>query len=224
MNQSERMKAMITIVNRGDGLALSTLYAQNGVTLHFQIAASGTAGNELLSMLGLTHRDKDLLIGIGAESAVESLLVRLDKDYRGILRIRGLAFSIPMTAVTSLIADVYSIPASENEKGGVVMHPEKEHNLILVGVNQGYTDAVMHTACQAGATGGSVIRGRLVGAEPFEQHHGITLQGEREIILIACTKETRNAIMDAINAEHGISTKKQAFICSLPIDRMVRLA
>ena len=38
-----RMKLMLTIVDRGDGLALAKLYAQNGVQLHLQIAADGTA-------------------------------------------------------------------------------------------------------------------------------------------------------------------------------------
>ena len=53
----ERVKAMVTIVNRGDGTALSKLYAQNGVMLHTQIAADGTASSELLDMLGLTRRN-----------------------------------------------------------------------------------------------------------------------------------------------------------------------
>ena len=53
----ERMKAMITIVNRGDGVSLAKLYAQNGVQLHLQIAASGTASSEVMNMLGLTIKD-----------------------------------------------------------------------------------------------------------------------------------------------------------------------
>ena len=57
----ERMKVMVTIVNRGDGLALAKLYRQNGAPLHIQVAATGTASSELLSMLGLTHRERDLL-------------------------------------------------------------------------------------------------------------------------------------------------------------------
>ena len=39
---TERIKALFTIVNRGDGWALAKLYEQNGVTLHLQMAASGT--------------------------------------------------------------------------------------------------------------------------------------------------------------------------------------
>ena len=46
-----RMKALLTIVNRGDGWALAKLYEQNGVKLHLQMAASGTASSEILNML-----------------------------------------------------------------------------------------------------------------------------------------------------------------------------
>lgn len=218
----ERMKAMCTIVNRGDGLALSKLYAQNGVQLHFQIAASGTASNELLSMLGLTHRDKDMLLGFAPESVIETLLEKLDDDLRSILSVRGIAFSLPLTGISSLIALTYSKP--ESTEGGNAMHPARDHNLILIAVNQGCTDAVMQTACAAGATGGTVIRGRWSGGEPMEQHHSITLQAEKEILAIACQKDARNAIMDAISKKHGLNSREQAFVCSLPIDSFVRMA
>ena len=103
------------------------------------------------------------------------------------------------------------------------MHNEKEHSLIIVSVNQGSTDLVMQTACKAGATGGTVMRSRWVGAEHLEQFHGITLQDEKEVLIIACLKEKRNAIMDAITEHHGVHTPDQALLCALPIDRLIRL-
>ena len=71
-----RMKLMLTIVDRGDGLALAKLYAQNGVQLHLQIAADGTATSELMDLLGLTHRERDLLVGFGDAAAVDALLAQ----------------------------------------------------------------------------------------------------------------------------------------------------
>ena len=219
----ERMKALVTIVSRGDGFALSKLFAQYDVPLHFQMPASGTASSELLSMLGLAHREKDLMIGLGPASAVEALLSRLDDDYRGILSVRGLAFSLSLTAVSGFLAAALS-RTSPTPEGGSAMPSEKEYSLIFAFVNQGYTDPVMQTACKAGATGGTVVRGRWVGTRQIEQFHGVTLQDEKEILMIACPKEKRNAIMDAITQDHGIQTPEQAMVCSLPIDRMVRLA
>ena len=220
--QTERLMAMVTIVGRGDGVALSRLYAQNGVALHIQVAAGGTASSELLSLLGLTHRERDLLLSFAPESSVDALMSRLDDDYRGVLRARGIAFSLKLTGVSAAVAA--ALAPSAEVKGGSAMHSDKEFNLILVVVNQGYTDEVMQTACKAGATGGTVIRGRWVGAERLEQFHGIALQDEKEILAIACLRDSRAAIMDAIVAAHGLGTDRQAIVCSLPIDRMVRLA
>lgn len=218
----ERMKAMITIVDRGDGIALSRLYDQNGVGLHLQIIAEGTATSEILDMLGLTHREKEMLVSFAPERAVEELLARLDDDYRGILRVRGLAFSIKLTGISGSVASALS--GKEHHEGGIAVHSEKEHSLIWVTMNQGYSDQVMHTARKAGATGGTVIRSRWVGAEKLEQFHAITLQDEHEVLMIACDKSVRNAIMDAINAEHGLKTEQQAVVFSMPIDRMVKLS
>ncbi len=216
-----RMKALFTIVNRGDGLALSSLYKQNGVPLHLQIAAMGTASSELLNILGLSGHEKDLLFSIAPEDAVEGLLENLNEDLGGILSVRGIAFSVHMTAVSHFIATAFSGDAPV--EGEIGMHNEKEYSLIVVAVNQGSTDPVMQTACRAGATGGTVMRSRWVGADKLEQFHGITLQDEKEVLIIACLREKRNAIMDAITESHGIHTQDQALLCSLPIDRLVRL-
>ena len=218
----ERMKIMMTILDRGDGIALSRLYEQNGVPLHLQIIAQGTATSEILNMLGLNHKEKEIMVGIAPESAVDALMERLDDDYRGILSVRGLAFSIRLTGISGSVASALS--GTETVKGGVTVHNEKEHSLIWIAVNQGYSDQVMHTARKAGATGGTVIRSRFVGAEKLEQFHAITLQDEKEIVIIACNKDVRNPIMDAINHEHGLKTEQQAVIFSLPIDRMVKLS
>ena len=103
------------------------------------------------------------------------------------------------------------------------MSNDKEYSLILVTVNQGGTDRLMQTACAAGATGGTVIRGRWVGAQRLEQFHGVSLQDEKEAVLIACAREKRNGIMDAITQNHGAHTDEQALLCALPVDRLVKL-
>ncbi len=59
---------------------------------------------------------------------------------------------------------------------------EQRSSLILATVNQGFTDEVMDTARKAGARGGTIIRGRWVGEESFQQLSGVARQAEKEII------------------------------------------
>ena len=103
------------------------------------------------------------------------------------------------------------------------MESYAENSLILIAVNQGHTDEVMATAREAGAHGGTVIRARWAGTEEGGQFYGISLQTEKEIIAIVSSVSGRNAIMEVINKKHGLQTKAGAMICSLGIDRMVKL-
>ncbi len=100
---------------------------------------------------------------------------------------------------------------------------QQKSNLILVVVNQGFTDVVMDTARKAGARGGTIIRGRWVGEESFEQFYGITRQAEKEIIAIVAPKELRSAIMEDITREQGLQSEAGAMVCALGIDQLVHL-
>ena len=99
---------------------------------------------------------------------------------------------------------------------------QTENSLILITVNQGHTDAVMATAREAGAAGGTIIRARWAGAQDAAQFHGISVQQEKEIIAIVASKDKRNTIMDTINLKHGLNSPASAMICSLGINHILR--
>ena len=101
--------------------------------------------------------------------------------------------------------------------------PTNKNCLILVTVNQGYTDVVMDTARRHGARGGTIIRGRGVGEEAFEELQGVSRQAEKEIIAIVVPRELRRPIMESINREHGLQSEAGALVFSLGIDQMVHL-
>ena len=139
---------------------------------------------------------------------------------------RGIAFLLPLTAINRLIAAALTIRESDigaesTANGGIHVETaqEKKNSLILITVNYGYTDAVMETARKAGATGGTVLRTRWVGTEQLEQFHGITLQEEKEMLMIVAENAARNRIMEAVNAEHGLKTDAHAMLCSLPVEK-----
>ena len=127
------------------------------------------------------------------------------------------------------LEELYSMSKSKDasdmnsEEKMADIRSEHKHSLILIAVNQGYTEQVMQTARTAGATGGTVIRARLSDANQSEEFYGIALQAEKEIIAIMASDTVRNAIMDAVNAEHGMRSEAQAAICSLPVDRAFKI-
>ena len=98
------------------------------------------------------------------------------------------------------------------------MSSENKHTLILISVNQGYTETVLKTARSLGARGGTILRARWSGVKARETYHGISLQTEKETIAVIVPNDLRNKIMDAVNEKHGLKTEAQAIVCSMKVD------
>ena len=78
------------------------------------------------------------------------------------------------------------------------------HAMILVTINQGYSDAVMNTARAAGATGGTILKGLRCSPGKSAVIFGITIQEEQEIVAIVVPKDKKTEIMQAISSAHGM--------------------
>ena len=99
------------------------------------------------------------------------------------------------------------------------MKNEHQHSLILITVNQGYTDQVMQVAKKAGATGGTVVRARLAGSDPETVFQGMDLQPAREILAILAPDSIRDQVMEDVNREFGLRSEAGGILCSLPVDK-----
>jgi len=226
MDQYEAMKLIVSIVERGKCKELIELYHEHQVYLNIQCIGRGTATSEILDILGLDSSEKDILISCATQSAGWNLLYQLDDELRGSVNTSGIVFMLPMTGINNLIAAAIRFKTSKDKKGlkgGDFVDKKGEHSLILVTCNRGYADKVMSTATKAGARGGTVVKARWTGMEDVEASYDLNLAAEKEMIVIVVSKKQRNEIMDAINAEHGLKSKSQSMISSLPIDEMTRL-
>lgn len=222
----EPLKLIISIVERGKGVAMQRLYASRQVFLHLQCAGRGTATSEIMDILGLGSSEKDVVLSFAASSSAHGLLHDLDNDLRGNIGTSGIVFMLPVTGLNNLAATMVDFKANKLKRGTggeIQMEQSVENTLILVACSRGFTDAVMATAKANGARGGTVIKGRLSGLEDLEQAYSLGLNEEREIVFIVVPKDKRSPIMDAVNAAHGLRSEAQAVLCSLPIDHIVRL-
>lgn len=220
------MKMVVSILERGQGNAFARLLTGKNIFFHHQCVGLGTATSDMMDMLGLGTPEKDVLLSIGPCDIVDRALYELSDSLgsggRG--KGRGLVFSLSLTGISSLAAAGMLASAGPLERMDESMKPESKNSLILVSVDQGYTDAVMNTAKKKGASGGTVIRARWASAEQLEQFYGITLQAEKEVIAILAPNDLRNQIMEAINLNHGLKTDAHAVVCSLAVDKAFKLA
>lgn len=223
--KSEAMMALFSIVDRGCADELADLFTRHQLTYHIHCAGYGTASSEMLDILGLGIREKDVMISIGQQALVNQIMSAISNDEDGNeVSSKGIMFSVRLTALNSMVAAVLNTEVKRTGKKGVeYMEQDRKNSMIMVTVNQGYTDEVMITARKAGARGGTIVKARWTDGGRLEQYHGITLQAEREIIFILASDECRNTIMEAINEKHGFTTDAHAVICSMAVDKAIKL-
>lgn len=224
MKQPEQLNLIMSIVERGSGGKLAKLYSKNRVFTNIRFEGQGTATSEILDILGLGGQEKDIILSITTRPAAQALLEKLDDELRGTAPGGGIVFTVRLAALSSLLAAFIGMKTKADGSGEGPMKNRQKNSMILVTVNQGYTDIVMETARKAGARGGTVIRGRWVGDESFAQTLGITtLQAEKELIFIVAPTELRNGIMDAIAKGHGLRTEAGAMVASIGVEQLVHL-
>lgn len=131
---------------------------------------------------------------------------------------------IRLSAINRLTSELVNRASNQaNAKGGRrKVKSAQKNQLVLVSVNQGYTDAVMETAKRAGAMGGTVLRARLADGGVTEQL-GENVHEEREIIAIFAPVGTAAYIMEDINRIHGVMTDANGMVMAVPVDKAFKI-
>ena len=99
----------------------------------------------------------------------------------------------------------------------------KAYEVIWCIVNSGFSEAVMDAAKKVGARGGTVINARGTAGKEAEKFFGISVQEEKEIVMILAASYKKEAILNALYDEVGLNTAGQGIAFSLPVDGGVGL-
>jgi len=98
---------------------------------------------------------------------------------------------------------------------------KNKFELIVTIIDHGYSEEVMKQAKTAGATGGTVLHARGTGDSEIAQLFGITIQPEKEFVLILAPVKDKERIMKAIAKGAGLETNAKGIVFSLPVDDVV---
>lgn len=101
---------------------------------------------------------------------------------------------------------------------------ERNHEVIFCIVNTGFSDAVMDAARQFGARGGTVLRARGTANPEAEKLFHITVQPDKEIVMILVDTAIKDDILHALYREVGLNTPGHGIAFSLPVDQVVGLS
>ena len=101
---------------------------------------------------------------------------------------------------------------------------EFKHEAIFCIVNSGYSEVVMNSAKKLGAKGGTVINARGTASKDAETFFGISIQPEKEIVMIIVPASKKEGILHALYTDAGLDKEGQGIAFSLPVDNVIGIA
>lgn len=216
---------LLSITERGKGKKLIELLDGMNIKLHLQFVGVGTASSDMMDILGLNSNDKDVILSFAPYAAVEALAEHLCDDFSSRKGLNGLLMVISPSAAGKLMSAIIShgVTKITTKEGRRAMETTHSFSLIIVAVNEGYSEEVMQTARRAGATGGTIIRARMDGTDVIEQAVGKNVPAEKEIITILASDNVRDKILEDINSQLGLRSEANGVVCSVPVDKAFKI-
>lgn len=223
----ESAKLLVTIVDRGKGERVAEVCQSRHVSIQLICLGTGTVRSEKLSYWGLGDPEKDLFISIIPASLTEPILNDLNQKLQFSKPGSGIAFTLQMTSVSALVARLVEDPAlhiqTEGEKNKMEEKTVERYEMVVALVRRGASDLVMTAARAAGASGGTVVRARGLGSGEVEKFLSITIETEKEIVMIITPKEKKQTIMQEICRQCTAEIGERAMVFSLPVDNVTGL-
>ena len=99
-----------------------------------------------------------------------------------------------------------------------------DHEVVFAIVNAGFAEDVMEVAREQGVRGGTILNARGVAREKEAAFFGITIQQEKEILMMVVEKDIRDKVLNAIYKEMGMAKKARGIAFSLPVSDVAGLA
>lgn len=101
---------------------------------------------------------------------------------------------------------------------------EIKYELVFCIVNAGFSEVVMDAAKEGGARGGTVIHARGTANKEAEQFFHITIQPDKEIVIILVPSDIKDAVLHAVYRSAGLKTDGQGIAFSMAVDEVVGLS
>ena len=208
---------MITITNRSIGSKMLSFYKENDLSVILSTLGAGTANSDVLDYFGLEATEKAVMAAVVTREMWRLLKKGLQKKMHIDVPGTGIAFIIPFSSIGGKKALQFLTDGQNFEKEEETVLKETEYELIIVILNQGYSNIVMDAAREKGAGGGTVIHAKGTGMEKVEQFLGVSIAAEKEMIFLVTKSKGKNEIMKAIMEQAGMNSKAKSIVFSLPV-------
>jgi hypothetical protein len=216
------IRALMVITTERSANRAVDIFKEDGLHVKYSIIAEGTASSEILDMLGLGSTEKRLLVTLAPKMSAEAMLERLHNELAMSKADGGIGFTIPITGVSGALMQMMAEGENtEEEKKDEEKAMGNSHTMITAILNRGFSNDAMKVAKEAGARGGTVIHSRQVIDEEDTGFWGMSMQEEKEMLLIITEAENKLTIMKAITEQFGMHSDAKGVVVSMPIDTVM---
>ncbi len=207
---------------------LNRMLQEIQVPIYYQCYGQGTAASEILDICGLRGTKRLITVSILPKPFIYKVFYKIDQSFSIKRKGKGVAATIPVNGmqngIRQLLDEKTSQILNKDEEGEKTrMKNESKYSVLLVAVNYGYSDEVVHVARNAGAKGGTVLKGRRRGLEEVMNYLRVSMQEEQELILIIIPEDNKSAVMSAVSEHCGLNSPAQGIILSLPVEDVIGL-
>lgn len=221
---SKKVKLLLSIVERDKGKKLIKELENINIKVNFQTVGFGTAPTEMMDIFGLGTNDKDIIISLGAENNVNDMMSNFGTTFESHSKYGGLMIIIGLSAAGRILTEIMHFDNAKNlEKGNDIMKNEHHNNLIIISANEGYSDDIMQVARKAGATGGTVIKGRLADIEQFAELPNTNVDEDREMLCILAPVKVCKQIMEDVNKDFGLTSPANGMVFAVPTEKAYKI-
>ncbi|MCM1120679.1 MAG: transposase [bacterium] len=227
LEKTPSFQLLVLITNPKLAEKATKIFRRSTLPVQYRLNAEGTASSEIMDMLGLGSIDKCILMSAVSRQQGSVMLARLRQElHLGAIN-SGIAFTISLTGINKLLMRILTKNEEESSahnirKGGNMISDTK-YALIVATVNIGFSGDVMDAARAAGASGGTVVHSRWIGNEEVAASWGLSMQEEKEIVLILSDADKKVEIMSGISEKCGMRSEAKGMVLSLPIDAVMGL-
>ena len=221
-----KVKLLVAVINKNDEERYISIINDSTVAVSFSGIGHGTARSSYMSYFGFDDIEKRVVYSLLPDSAEKITLGAINKGLKLYLSGQGIAFTIPLSGISSLVGGAIINGTEKNERqdaknSGAKKEKNVMHELVIAVINKDYTDIAIDAARDAGATGATVFHTKSANNAKFEQLIGTSLSQETDSVFFLTTSEYKSKIMEAIRDSAGLKTDGGAVIFSLPVDSIV---
>ncbi len=216
------IRGLMIITTEKSANMATEIFKEEGLHVKYNILAEGTASSEILDMLGLGTTEKRLLLTLATKEKAEAMLKKLHFELAMSRADGGIGFTLPITSASGALLQMMADgKTTEDEKKDEEKTMGNSHTMITAILNRGFSNDAMKVAKEAGARGGTVIHSRQVIDEEDIGFWGISMQEEKEVLLIITEVEKKHTIMKAITEQFGMHSEAKGIVVSMPIDTVM---